>query len=386
MSSTISILAITKSTGGTAFYNSTLLTGLRKLGFRSHTLCLSENAETYAEALQSDGLSAQVIWMDRYRINIGGDLAVFRKIVSAARRSDIDVIVCHGSKAGFLGRAAGWLSGKPVVYCQASLPFLPRIQGRKSIAYGALELLARTFGGHVVSLTAGARDISRRYGIVGKDDISVIRTGIDLDHFRTSGQRDEILAEMGLDPTRPVVGWIGRFEPQKAPLDYIDALKIVAPQHPDVQFVIVGEGRQQGEVEERIRDSGLEQSVRLFGWQQNPVRTYEAFDILAMSSRWEGLPLTLLEAMALETVPVSTDVDGCAEVVRDGTDGLLVPSSEPQAMAEALGNLLQRDDLATMKRQARTRIETAFDEKRMLSEWDTLLRSVCKNAKPVTSA
>lgn len=381
MTTPISVLAVTKSTGGTAFYNQTLLAGLEPEHFRSHTICLSENAPAYSASLQAIGLGAEQISMSRYRIDLVGDFKAFRRIHALAASNAFDVILCHGSKAGFMARLAGWLSRTPTIYCQASLPFLRRIQGWKSTAYGALEILARGFGGHIVSLTQSARDATMRRHITSADASSVIRTGIDTDRFRPKGRRDAAVTEMGLDPSRPVVGWIGRFEPQKAPMEYLAALELVVRKHPDAQFVIAGEGAQLQDMKERISATGLTSAVHLLGWQDDPVKTFEAFDIFAMTSRWEGLPLTLLEAMAMGVVPVSTDVDGCAEVIRDGIDGRLVPAGDPQAMADALDDLLERDDLDTMKSRARDRIEFTFNQQRMISEWAALLRRLCRKER-----
>lgn len=374
----ISILALTKSTGGTAFYNRTVLRGLDSLDgggrFESHTLCLSEQADTYAEALRADSLSAEPFPMSRYSVDPGGDLRAWRRAVALVRERGVDVIFCHGSKAGFVGRAAGATTRVPAVYRRVSMPFQRRVEGSKAPFYRALELMGRTFGGHVVTLTEDARQVTLRAGLARKDRISVIRTGIDLDRFRPRGRRDAIVASVfGLDPARPVVGWIGRLEPQKAPLDYAAALGRLAQQHPQAQFVMAGEGRQEAELGARLAELGLAGRVCRLPWQSDPSQIYEGFDILAMSSLWEGLPLTLLEAMASGAVPVATTVDGCGEVIVDGVSGRLVPPSDPAAMAAALDDLLSRPDLHAMRAAARARIETAFAQERMIADWAALL-------------
>lgn len=373
MSGAISVLCLTKATGGTALYNRTLVEGLDPARFDTFTLCLSEQAEAYAADLVARGAEAEPFAMSRYSIDALGDLRVLRRARSLVRERRVDVILCHGTKSGFIGRAVGAATGVPVIYRQASLVFLRRIQGCRAPFYGALELAARAFGGHIVTLTEGAREATLRARLAGPDRVSVIRTGIDTDRFRPRGRRDEVVGELGLDPARRVVGWIGRLEPQKAPLDYVRALERVAPRHPDVQFAMAGEGRLEAEVRSALDRAGLRDRVHLLPWQADPARAYEGFDVLAMSSLWEGLPLTLLEAMATGCVPVSTDVDGCADVIEDGRSGRLVPAADPAALAAALDDVLGHADLDAMRTEARRRIETVFARDRMIGEWADLL-------------
>ena len=373
--SKIRILAVTKSTGGIAFYNKMLLSALDPELFESHTICLSENAEGYAAGLRDAGLSAETCAMDRYRINPGGDLRALRHVRRVAKDRQADILICHGSKAGFIGRAVGLLDGIPAIYRQASMPFLRRVQGKKAPYYWLLEHLAGRLGGTLVAITEHARRETRNRNVVKDRAIRVIRTGIDTDRFRPKALRHEVAAELGLDPDRPIVGWLGRFEPQKAPLDYVEALRQVAPRHPDVQFVMAGEGRLRGEVEALAAAGQLPANVKLLPWQADPARAFQAMDIYALSSLWEGLPLTLLEAMACGCAPVSTTVDGCAEAIGDDGAGILVPPSDPAAMAAALNQMLSDPDFRqSCAKAARDRVLKLFDRRRMVGEWEALLR------------
>ena len=382
----LSVLALTKSTGGTAFYNRIVLEGLMRTrpgAFDSHTLCLSEQADAYARDLQGLGLSAEAFAMSRYGIDPMGDLRVVRRVGRLLRGRGADVVICHGSKAGFIGRAVGARLGVPVIYCQASLPFQRRIQGWKAPLYGAFELGARLFRGHIVALTESARSATLRARLSAPARIDVIRTGIDVERFRPRGRRDAVVAEFGLDPARPVVGWIGRLEKQKAPLDLVAAIERVAARRPDAQFAVAGEGRLDGAVRARLEGAGLSGRVRLLPWQSDPARTYEGFDIMAMTSLWEGLPLTLLEAMASGAVPASTDVDGCTEVVEDGVSGRLVGPADPDAMAGALDDLLDRHAdgrLAAMRAAARRRVVARYSRDRMVAEWAALIERIAAGA------
>ncbi|CUH42219.1 glycosyltransferase [Ruegeria atlantica] len=376
----IKILALTKSTGGIAFYNKMLLSALDHERFESHTICLSEGAESYAGELDSVGLSSEVLAMARYKVDLLGDLRVLRHVIKIARAREADVLICHGSKAGFIGRAAGRILRRPAIYRQASMPFLKRVQGRRAPVYWALEVLGGWFGGKMVAITEYARKETQRNRVVSPDDIQVIRTGVDTERFRPAGRRDVVAKKLGLDPERPIVGWFGRLEPQKAPLDYVATLRQVAPAHPKAQFVIAGEGRLHEEIENALR--GLE-NVHLLPWQNDLENTFQAVDIYTLSSHWEGLPLTLLQAMASGCVPVSTTVDGCAEAIETGVSGLLVAPGAPDEMAAALDTLLSSpESMPAMALAARQRVLDLFDRRRMVREWeDFLTRQVALKSK-----
>lgn len=377
----IRVLVVTKSTGGLAQYNYVLSKGLDQARFELRTLCLSDGAEAYAERLRAAGTAAEFHPMARYSIDPVGDFRTALHVRRLVRGFRPDVILCHGSKPGFIGRMVGRICGVPCVYRQASMPFLRRIQGRKAPVYWTLELVARSFRGRMVALSHYARRTTIRLGVSHPDLISVILTGIDTGRFRATGRRDEMRRKFGLDPDRPVVGWIGRLEPQKAPGDYCKTLETLCQRHPDAQFLLAGEGRLAPEVDRALASGPLKGRVVRLPWQSDPREVFEASDIFALSSLWEGLPIVLLEAMAMGCVPVVTDVDGCSEVIEPGKNGFLVPAAQPDRMADAISALLSDPDrLPALSAAARARIETAFDQGRMIREWEELFASMAGRA------
>ncbi len=112
------------------------------------------------------------------------------------------------------------------------------------------------------------------------------------------------------------------------------------------RLVIVGDGPELPRLRSRLRSEGLEERAMLPGAVPQARRLVAGFDVFALSSRMEGIPLAILEAMAAWRPVVATDVGGVGEVVIDGSSGLLVPARTPDAMREALGRLRERPDLA----------------------------------------
>jgi len=145
--------------------------------------------------------------------------------------------------------------------------------------------------------------------------------------------------------------------------------------------MMAGDGRLRDPVAAEVVARGLASVVTLLPWQADAARALEAVDVYALSSHWEGLPITLLEAMASGCAAVATGVDGCLEAIEDGVSGLLVPAADPAAMATAIGRLL--DDPAgrdAMGAAARARAEALFATSGMVGAWEALLTRLAAGA------
>lgn len=374
----IKILSITKSTGGIAAYNSDLLQHLDRENFTSHSICLSDGAKSYADSLRSNGLDASTFAMSRYKVDFLGDVRVLSYIVSTARKYKPDVIMCHGSKAGILGRIAGCFLRCPTVYVQASMPFLERIQGRSARVYKWFErMTSQIFGGYIVALTQTARETSITHEIVSADRIDVISTGIDTVRFEPRSVAPDVAMSFGLDPAKAIIGWIGRFEDQKAPLDFIDAMRRLSNRSQNFNVLMAGDGSLHPDILDQIEQHGLRDVIKIVPWLSKPEDAYQVIDVFVLSSRWEGLPLTLLEAMSSACAPVSTSIDGCSEVIVDGESGLLVPSSQPDALMEACYSLISNPDLLDLiKTAARKRVLDKYNREAMVAAWEKYLRDL----------
>jgi glycosyltransferase involved in cell wall biosynthesis len=170
---------------------------------------------------------------------------------------------------------------------------------------------------------------------------------------------------------------MGRLRAQKNPLAFVEGAAEVARQCPDAQFTLVGDGPLRDEVTARIRQLGLEGSVRWLGWHAHGYRLLAAADITTLTSLWEGTPFTLLEAMAWSRPVVATAVNGCPEIVVEGITGFLVPPGDPAAWARRVIELLHSPTQArTMGQQGRKRLEERFTVQHMIAQLETQYRDL----------
>jgi glycosyltransferase involved in cell wall biosynthesis len=144
--------------------------------------------------------------------------------------------------------------------------------------------------------------------------------------------------------------------------DYLfQAAARVRQEFPHVRFVLVGQGPLEAEIRALVQRRGLEGTVLFAGHRSDVPRVMSASDVFALASLHEGLSIALLEAMAVGTPPVVTDVGGLAEVVTSGRDGLVVPPRQPDELASAIGAMLRDPELRARLGRAARRRASNFD-------------------------
>jgi glycosyltransferase involved in cell wall biosynthesis len=201
--------------------------------------------------------------------------------------------------------------------------------------------------------------------------ITTVLNGIDTETFRRDSRRAGLArGSFNLPSSTAIVGSVGRLERQKRFDILIDAVAQLRQQQRDVALVIVGDGSLSSTLHAHARACGVDDVCVFAGHRTDVVDVLHAFDVFVQSSEYEGTPNCVLEAMAVETPVVATTVGGTAELMADRVDGLLVPPHNPEALATAIGAVLDdREAAARRAMAARQRIEREFS-------FDTRMRKV----------
>jgi glycosyltransferase involved in cell wall biosynthesis/GNAT superfamily N-acetyltransferase len=167
--------------------------------------------------------------------------------------------------------------------------------------------------------------------------VETLQHGIDVESTaKASADRDAVRAELGIGLDEIVVGTVANFRPQKDYPNLLQAARLLADRQVPVRFVAVGQGPQEAEIRKLHDDLSLGDRVILTGFRDDAVRVMGACDVFTLASQWEGLPVALMEALALGLPVVATNVGGVAEEMHDGIDALLVPADDSTALADAL--------------------------------------------------
>jgi glycosyltransferase involved in cell wall biosynthesis len=331
------------------------------------SLCGLKAPEPASHLLQEQGVPVTHLGRGRFDPRILSDL------VALARRQGTQILHVHGYAAADFGRIAARRVGAALVLHEHFAdPHMPAYQG---VADRVLAPLTD----RAIAVSRSTADFLVRERHVPADRVRLIWNGAPLDEFapvgaaRARATRDAL----GLPAEAPVVGCIARLSEQKGHRYLVDAARTVLARRPDVRFLIVGDGDLAAPLREQAAALGLADRVIFTGHRTDVPELLGAIDIFCIASVYEGTPLTLFEAMAAQKTIVSTAVDGCREVLEDGATGLLVPTRDPAALAEALLRVV--DDvvlarrLADAARQASTRYDAAACVRQIEALYDEVL-------------
>jgi glycosyltransferase involved in cell wall biosynthesis len=207
-------------------------------------------------------------------------------------------------------------------------------------------------------------------------DTRVIHHGAELSEFdpATPDSRARARSGLGLTQEAPVVGTVGNFTPKKDHRTLLEATARVAPSHRGLRLVLVGTGPLERKLQHISESLGLEDRVVFAGSRDDVAELLPAFDVFALSSRNEGLPISLLEAMAVGLPCVATSVGGVPEVITDGSEGLLVPPGDPAGLADALNKLLSDSSHRTSAGARAARTARRFDNAAAVRKIEELYR------------
>jgi len=191
--------------------------------------------------------------------------------------------------------------------------------------------------------------------------------------------RAESRALLGLAPDEVVIGWVGRLSREKG----LDVLLDALVQVPRATLSVLGTGNQHGPLLSQAGRLGITGRIRWHGLVPDAARLYQAFDLFVLSSRTEGTPIALFEAMAAGVPVVATAVGGVPDVVTEA-EALLVPSASPDALARAIASVLEQPEAARERAAAaRQRLQTRFALQPWLDRHETMYREI-SGQRPVS--
>lgn len=277
--------------------------------------------------------------------NALNDLRALWKLTRLMRRVRPRIVHTHTAKAGTLGRLAALAARVPVrVHTFHGHVFHGYFSDRATRVYLAIERALARITTRVVAISdAQAQDLAEEYRVCGRDRLSVIPLGLQLERFRpdeSAGLRDELRRELGVGEDEPVVVIVGRLVPIKNHDLFLElAARFAAAGRPG-RFVIVGGGEEEPRLRERVRTMGLESRVTFLGWRSDLERVYAGADVVALTSRNEGTPVCLIEALAAGRAVASTDVGGVRDVLEHGRLGELVRPGDAEGLAAAVARLV----------------------------------------------
>jgi len=337
------LLLVQPTSGGVARHVGDLAEELVRRGWDVHVGCPAESR--LARRLADAGATVHPVSFVR-PVSPFGDARALLETRRLVRRLSCDIVHCHSSKAGFLGRfACRSLGMRRTIYTPHCLAFTGEPASPKGRFYRLVERIAGPWTGRWIAVSAAeAREIvDNRLGPEGR--VRRVLNGIGgfprRDAASAAARRDAL--GLGADGGGCVFMTVGRADRQKAFDVFVEAAILAAGRAPSARFVLVGgDYTSEGELARlgrRVDEAGAGGAVSFAGEVDDVATVLSAADVLVLPSRWESMPYVLLEAGAMGLPVVATPVGGVPELVEEGVTGALVPVDDAVALAEAMVRL-----------------------------------------------
>lgn len=352
--------------GGTQRHLQQVLRLLDGTRFAIHEVVTLRGGGVVEEALRASGIAVRSLELGARLVSPSG-LRLLRAEARRLREGHVDVVQAYQWRPSLVAALVGRMAGVPVV-----------LAGKRSLTGSSrqAQLAWRVIGRLVDTIVTNADALQQEAEGQGvRARWSVLRNGIDVDYFDVSPATAATKRDWGLDPTRPVIGSIGRLEARKGHALLLEARHAMGTASQLPQVLLVGDGPARGALEAQAQQLGIAGDVRFAGEVDDVRSALAAMDVFVLPSHEEGMSNALLEAMAAARPIVATAVGGTPEVV--GPDGgVLVPQRDPVALATALGTLLANPAaLPELGQAARRRVDARFSARVMIDSLQELYAS-----------
>ena len=299
-------------------------------------------------------------------------IPVMLRFISLLKREKVDILHTHMYTASRFGRIAGVIAGVRVMIATDH----GRDPWKKwwDIAFDRIMIKRTALR---IGVSQDLVDIIKMCENPPPEKLAMIPNGVDSERFKCGeGERNRVRAEFGIADDEILVGAVGRLVDPKAFHILIEAVSLLARRMPRVRLVLVGDGNLRPELEKQAADLGVPGLVLFAGMRMDIPAVLSAIDVFTISSKSEGLPVSLLEAMVAGRPIVTTKVGGIPEVVGDHQEALLVEPNNPTALADAIAEVILNPEPAAQR--ARLAQEKATSEYSVAATVRTLEQVYCR--------
>jgi glycosyltransferase involved in cell wall biosynthesis len=358
---------------------------LRSLGLTVEAACSPDPA---VESLRSRGYVIHEVPIGR-KIAPGPNSKSVLELGRLMRARKYDLVHTHAPVASVLGRVAAKLAGvERIVYTAHGFYFHEHMPRQTYALYHGVEKSVAQITDRILVQSQEDYDTAVTTGLGSAEKIRYLGNGIDLMRFDPAASRDDdrtrLRRELGIPEAHsPLIGITGRITEEKGFGELVEALALLRSDFPEAHLLVIGgqlsteRDRFQDSLVDFIAEHGLESQVTFTGFRSDVQALLGLLDLFVLPSYREGLPRSVLEAMAMELPVVATNIRGCREAVAHEVTGLLVPTKNPRALAEAAGRILADQDLARQfGRAGRDRVETTFDERFVFARLEKCYREL----------
>jgi glycosyltransferase involved in cell wall biosynthesis len=366
--------------GGPAIHVILLTAGLEQRGYRTRLVVGKETPRegNMLSLAAAKGVQCEAMAGLGREIQPVADLRAFFGLVRLIRDFRPAIVHTHTAKAGLLGRLAARLAGVPVVVHTFHGHVLRGYFGPvKSAVFRGLEAALGRLADAIVAVSDAVKDDLVTLGIADGRRIRVVPLGLDLEAFTAPLRKGALRSDWNVPESAPLVGMVGRLVPIKDVPTFLAAAARVRQARPECRFALVGDGEERARLEALTREMGLHDAVTFHGWHPDMTAVYGDLDVVVNCSRNEGTPVALIEALAAARPVVATKVGGTPDLLGENERGILVPPSDPEALARAiLETLDNEEEAANRARAGRLYVLENHSSARLVRDIDALYREL----------
>lgn len=291
MHTKIKVLHIAQAAGGVDRYLQSLLKYSDHKKFENILLCSYDfNKEDY------NGITDDFIQINMQReISAKNDLASIRQVRKVIKSVKPDVVYMHSSKAGAIGRIADLGISNIKIYNPHGWAFNMDCGKKKQAMYRIIEKMLALFTTQFVCISEAEKESAVINKIANAEKLTVILNGIDIENCNKQLNNGISREKIGIPEDAFVIGQVGRISKQKSPDVFVRAAVKIKGAIPNAYFVLVGNGEMKDEILQYAKENGLDDSLKITGWVENPLSYVTTFDAATLLSRWEGFGLVLPE-------------------------------------------------------------------------------------------
>jgi glycosyltransferase involved in cell wall biosynthesis len=328
-------------------------------------VCLLEDGWLHGE-LERLGVKSVIIENKR-----SYDPVFLANLIGLVRREKIDLIHAYEFVTTFYGAVTAKLTRIPAIGAIHGKGYFTE-KTRRRIAYK----IAVGLSSQIVAVSNDLKNyLESELHLKNHDKIMVIPNGIDINKHTPGKMNPELKRQLGIPDDALVCGTVGALAEVKGFPYLIEAAGKVANVFPNFRLLLVGEGRQEAVLKEKILSMGLQKIVIMTGFRSDIPDLLNLFDLYVCSSLSEGLSLSIMEALAAGKPVVATNVGGNPELIIQRENGLLVPPKDPEALADNIIALLRDKVLRdSMSRNGRKLVESKYSLEKMVESYQDLYR------------
>ena len=303
-------------------------------------------------------LSASGIEVEYLDMQCKFDFRVFPRLIRLLKKRNVSILHTYLFHANLLGRIAGRIAGIPIIISSISV-------SEKERRYHLwLDRMTSGLVDMETCVCEAVREFTLKEAKIPSEKLISIPNGINLEKFDRQWDREGKRAEFGIGNQTKVIGTACRLSKQKGLEFLLRTAPGILRNIPDSVLIIVGDGELKSELRQLAAKLGIKDKVIFASFRKDVLEVMSIFDVFVLSSLWEGLPIAMLEAMALSKPIVATAVGGCRELVADGENGFLVKPSEMSQLSEAITTILTDSELAfRMAQNSRKKVEQYSTQK-----------------------